>query len=183
MKKIQIITITLLAYIALATACNKIKTTTPTGSCGQLPCPTTTGANVASCMINGEPFIVKGKGKYTGMFNCVGGNTLTYGTLAGGYNLEFYNCPDGTLKANSIYFTIFDEIKIGQYNIGAPLINGCVLDMGNIIVAASDSLTSGKIEITHIENHVISGKFNFVIKDPTNGKTYICTEGNFDLSK
>jgi hypothetical protein len=183
MKKIQIIFTTTLLFIALATACIK-KPITPSDTCGALPCPTTTGANVASCMINGEPFIVKGKGKSIGMFNCVGGNTLNYGTLAGGYKIEFYKCPDGTNKTNILHFDIYDNFNLKEYKIADPLKTNCRLEIsGGGFSFYSDSNSIGSLSITYLDNNIISGKFNFTIKDPSTGKTYTCTDGNFDLSK
>jgi hypothetical protein len=184
MKNIKIIAVTLFAFIAFATACRKITTVPVTEACGQLPCPTTIGANVASCMINGEPFIVKGKGKSIGMFNCTSGNTFKYGTLAGGYTLEFFKCSDGTNKTNNIYFQFSGNPELKKYLIGKPLFTGCSLyTEGGGFFTISDSTSTGEIEITYLDNSIISGKFKFVTKDYNTGKTYTCTNGNFDLSK
>jgi hypothetical protein len=183
MKKTQTIIITTILFMTIAAACVKTPIK-PNEACGALPCPTTTGANVASCMINGEPFIVKGKGKSIGMFNCVSGNTFKYGTLAGGYTLEFFRCSDGTNKTNNIYFQFSGNPELKKYLIGNPLKTGCApIIYGGGFQIYADSNSVGSIEITHLDNNIISGKFNFIIKDPSTGKTYTCTNGNFDLSK
>jgi hypothetical protein len=184
MKNIQTIFTITLIFIALATACVKTPLK-PDDDCGQLPCPTTTGANVASCMINGEPFVVKGKGKSIGMFNCVSGNTFKNGTLAGGYTLEFYRCADGNNnRMRGLYFEISDSLQIQSYKIGNPFITGCRLTIdGGGFSVLSDSSTIGLIEITKNSNSSVSGKFSFELKDKFRNKIYTCTNGNFDLSK
>jgi hypothetical protein len=80
MKNKIIISITTFIYICFAFACHKPKTIT----CGDLPCPSETGANIVSCYINGKPFIVLGNKPHVDMLSCNDGNTI--GPSFGGIN-------------------------------------------------------------------------------------------------
>jgi hypothetical protein len=182
MKNKTLITITIFAYICFCFACIKTNPNVNKNPCGELPCPTATGANVVSCYINGKPYIVKGNSPYVGLLSCTEGNTFKLKSLSSGYDLTFFKCTE-VENAYRIKFDIIDSLSVKKYHLGIFGQTGCRLDYsGSGTSVLSDSSSTGNFEITALNEHTISGKFDFEIKD-SKGNIYKCTNGNFDLSK
>jgi hypothetical protein len=182
MKNFKIIFYTTLLFIFTAIACCK-QEPPKEPTCGILPCPTTTGANVVSCMINGTPYIVKGFSPNVTMMSCTSGSLFKGSTFGAGYSVMAYNCTE-VHKIGQIMIYIEDSVKIETYKLGDPFITGCRVDLsGGYGGFYSDKTSTGNFSITHLTDHVISGTFDFIIKDSHTGDVYTCTNGNFDLGK
>jgi hypothetical protein len=168
MKSKIITTTTTIFFILLAAACGK-----KAPNCGALPCPTNTGANVVSCMIDGEPFICRG-GKPTNTWGCEEGNTI-YGSAFGYTNITSRICSDD-IQNLKIHFDTPLELK--TYTIGMKN-QFCVRATTNS--ACSDSIQTGTITITTLTDKVLAGNFSLNAKSATGIRKI--TNGNFDLAR
>jgi hypothetical protein len=178
MNNLKITIITFFAFIAIATACCK-----KTPDCGSLPCPTTSGANVVSCLINGTPFIVKGNNPTSSMFSCTSGTKLKNKSLGIGYTIDISNCKDKSEEYKVLRFDVGGVLAKQKYSISELSSTNCRIQfIGLLFNIFSDKTTIGELSITHLDSKVVSGTFNFVITDPNTNKKYTCTNGNFDLS-
>jgi hypothetical protein len=170
-----IILITTIIYVAAAFACHKPEKIT----CGDLPCPSETGANVASCYIDGVPFISLGNKPHVDMFSCNGGSTLdtsTIGGVATYLNLRMCNNFFGT-----ILFTFHAPLALKKYSIGDKNNFEVYVNVGGQY-ALTDSLHTGTLTITKLTPKIISGNFSFKAHTYTNSIIEI-SNGNFDLSR
>jgi Family of unknown function (DUF6252) len=157
MKKI--ILLTTLAFVCMAVACVKKP---PTPNCGQLPCPSATGANVVSCYVNGEPYIAKGgKPDLTGL---------------GGFHIYF--CKDNYLQLLEIWLQ--DSLKVGEFELNNANRADFTGAWFNIV---TNDTTTGKLIITHLTASSVSGNFWFNATNGSATNPYKITEGNFDIAR
>jgi hypothetical protein len=168
MKSKIITTTTTIFFILLAAACGK-----KAPNCGALPCPTNTGANVVSCMIDGEPFICRG-GKPNVNWVCKEGNTI-YGSAFGYTNITSRIC-NNDIQYLQINFDTPLELK--TYTIG---MNNRFCVSAIINTACSDSIQTGIITITTLTDKVLAGNFSLNAKSATGIRKI--TNGNFDLAR
>jgi hypothetical protein len=176
MKKI--ILLTTLAFVCMAVACVK---NPPTPNCGQLPCPSATGANVVSCYVNGVPYIAKGGKPTIGMFTgCQQGNYITSSAL-GGVNttLNFYFCS--SKYSDRISLDIYDSLKVGIYQLNEGTFARARLEGALTFNGYTDAANTGQLEIITLTDKVIAGKFSFKVMFGNQMNTI--TEGNFDLAR
>jgi hypothetical protein len=166
----------LFLMMALFVACDKDDDKCQGIDC--LPPATQTGAGTFGCLVNGVPFVDN-----SGFFNCfyqlvngeyyfsisaentnliprnirISANALE---LVGNNTYQFYSPSNGNFHAAVIFY----------YNGVHPNENSTnVQNSGSIVITKLD-----------FENNIISGTFNFNVRDTINNKTYIITEGRFD---
>jgi hypothetical protein len=178
MKTNKTIISTILLFICLAFACVK---STPTANCGQLPCPTTTGANVVSCLVNGKPYIANGgKPDLSGMFGTCKQGSYVSSSALGGPNCKFTFrfCIDN--YAQQLDISLGDSLKVGKFELG---INNHVKFDGAYYNIVTNNLNKGVFNITNLTINSISGNFNFYASSDTNVNQYHITQGNFDIAR
>ena len=197
-------TILILATIFLVASCSK-NDETPTIPQDQLPAITTTGANTAGCLINGQLLIPKNG------INSLSGS-VSYG-LETSRGVNFNNVPFGgdyfsikfaNIKDKGKNYWIYIHLNnlkkgIGTYNVGQS--NGEFFNLATnnpqiIVRETLDSVSgktfisganSGSINITRFDfnslyNSIISGTFNAILYNKDNLEEKIqVTEGRFDL--
>jgi Family of unknown function (DUF6252) len=175
MKKI--ILITTLAFVFMAVACVK---NPPAPNCGPLPCPTTTGANVVSCLVNGVPYIAKGGKPDLGMLSaCQQGMSLSSSALGGpNTKFTFYFCKDS--KSQILEIWLQDSLALGEYDLARA--NHIKFNGGLFNTVTNDSNT-GKIQITKLTTNVVSGNFMFNASNGNKVNQYQITQGNFDIAR
>jgi hypothetical protein len=176
MKKI--ILLTTLAFVCMAVACVK---NPPTPNCGQLPCPSATGANVVSCYVNGEPYIAKGgKPDLTStMGGCKQGSFLQPKNGLSTSHFDFRFCNNN--YPENIYIYIYENLEVKNYSLSN--INKVVID-GTLLQGQTDELNTGSLQITNMTEKIISGTFEFTVEvnKLTHEKLHF-TNGTFDLAR
>jgi Family of unknown function (DUF6252) len=159
-------------------SCSK-KTPAPTTLDNLIPI-TQTGANTFGCLMNGQVVIAKGK---KGIFK-------TSGATPGAYPDEFYFSIVTENPRRDFNFYIRFDNKPGKFKCYSKDMNfisitDSVDKFGTFLGGANyyetNDSVSGVIEVTKIDDHTLSGVFNF---DAQNNKKEIVhfTNGRFDFS-
>ena len=150
----------LLLLVFLFTTSMQCKKTNDTFKEDVLPAETQTGKGTFGCLVNGEVWLPKGKFPYSG---------LTATIQFGGLNLMTSKSNEGI------------NVGIGNLNIeGDYQLSGqnAEYSVGTNFYKSVE----GKLTITKYDkvNQIISGRFNFKVKD-LNGQTIDISDGRFDL--
>lgn len=161
MKSLNIKFYTLYLLLAfLFTTGMQCKKTSETIKEDNLPAETQTGKGSFGCLVNGKVWLPKGKFPYAG---------LTASIQFGGLNLiasqsnEGINVGIGNLNIEGDYQLSGQN---AEYSVGTNFYKS----------------VEGKLTITKYDkvNQIISGRFNFKVKD-LNGQTIDISDGRFDL--
>jgi hypothetical protein len=140
-----------------------------------LPPATTTGEGTFGCLVNGEPFVDN-----SGAFNCfyqVVDGEYYFGITATVDRSDYVQIDIGSLKKEILTNTILElkEREVGNFY--AWLSFDCICPQGK-----TNSVLPGSLIITKLDslNNIVSGTFEFTVKDPNTGTVYEITEGRFD---
>jgi hypothetical protein len=144
-----------------------------------LPPATQTGAGTFGCLINGEPFVDN-----SGFFNCF------YQFVDGKYYFNITANFDNkipkviSLATNALQIDFDSTYQLldrnqGHFYAEVTFDNNPPLFLND---NTTNNLDTGVITINYfsLENNIISGTFNFKIRDTINNKIYNITEGRFD---
>ena len=143
-----------------------------------LPPVTQTGAGTFGCLVNGEPFVDN-----SGSFNCF------YQLVDGEYFFSISAENEGITPRNIRLST--NDLQIEQdetYQLYEPLngnayasvifnFNGTQPNINSTSQQFSGTLGIAKL---NFDNNIVSGTFNFQVRDTINNITYIITKGRFD---
>jgi hypothetical protein len=178
MKTNKIIISTILLFICLAFACVK---STPAANCGELPCPTATGANVVSCFVNGKPYIARGgKPDFSSTWGCAQGSYITSSALGGPNTTFSFRFCDGGYP-EEIYIMLGDTLRLGEYKLNTL---NKVLILGTFIYGQTDTINQGVFNITFLSSKIVAGNFNFSTSTNVAGATvFKFTQGHFDIAR
>jgi hypothetical protein len=179
MKTNKIIISTILLFICFAFACVK-STPNTTPNCGDLPCPTATGANVVSCYVNGKPYIAKGGKPDLSLWGCQQGNHITSSALGGpNTTFSFRFCDAG--YPEEIFILLGDTLRLGEYKLNSL---NRVLILGTFLYGQTDTINQGSFNITFLSSKIVAGNFNFNTSTNVAGSTvFKFTQGNFDIAR
>ncbi|MGC1472340.1 MAG: hypothetical protein WA775_07085 [Psychroserpens sp.] len=144
-----------------------------------LPPATQTGAGTFGCLVNGEPFVDN-----SGFFNCF------YQLVDGEYFFNITaNFNNKTPKLISLATNSLEIESNASYQLLTRDENSFYAEVTFdnapplfLNDNTTDTSNSGLVSISLIdsEENIISGTFNFQIRDTINDKIYTVTEGRFD---
>jgi hypothetical protein len=182
MKKLILI---LLATFTLS-CCNKDEDKTPIE---QLPPATTTGANTAGCLVNGQAFLPKGSSQFGPTLSCF------YQQLQDGYHLGLgiADKSNGNIKAVNISLNPNELNENTTYHLVA-IVNGSAnynsnfgeytiySNITNDIKFTTTNTYFGELKITklNIQQRIVSGTFWYDAIN-TQGDIVKIREGRFDM--
>ncbi len=165
--------ILLLALTLTLSCCNK-DDNPPADPLSQLPPATQTGAGTFGCLVNGVPY-VDNSGDFNCFYQLVNGEYY-FGITASINNEEDLQIDIGSLKSQLLEGEIpLLEREDGKFY--AFLSFDCICPQGK-----TNSIKPGILNVTKFDNqnNIISGTFEFVVVNPSTGKTYNITNGRFD---
>jgi hypothetical protein len=138
------------------------------------------GSNTICCKINGVKFETSGANGGNNI-SCNNEVYLTSGLYGNKINAQM--CEG---LYHSLYITLFQEIKVGNFEIGGTNVPGFakVYDHSKAHVYYSDySTLKGSLKITELEDAFVAGEFNFYAKTKDGSSEIKVTEGKFDIAR
>jgi hypothetical protein len=151
----------------------------PSNPIDQLPPATQTGAGTFGCLINGVPYVDN-----SGFFNCFYQlvNGEYYFNVTANFNNKIPKII--SLSTNNLEINLNNTYQLlsrsnGNFYAEVTFDNNPPLFLND---NTTNTFDTGAITITKLslQNSIISGTFDFQIRDSINNKTYNITKGRFD---